>query len=519
METRSISLTTRAVEETATGFEFDALAVPYDVFSEIAPGYFEKIPQEAITLAETGVKLRLEHLETIGLVIDTRSESDGLYITGRISKTASGIDAATLIRDGAISGLSIGFRQLADPEITQTEETVQIIQRSIQIDEVSLVTFPAYPQTEIISIRNRKETPMTVEAPDATPIDSTTSAVIQGLESAVDRLERQFSTLTDRLTPQTPETDFNFRSYGEFVKAVVGDEELARRSYSGITTADDKTNRPAWVDRVVDRMTAKMRLTNLFTHTFDLPKNGMSIEFPQFGEDSIVVQKQGTEGADLPFGKITLTTGNAPVNTFGGAARVTLQQIERGSAQYLSTLFSRMAVHYAASIENATKELFAATVTSQLEKTKLDPKKAGTALTVNDLIALFIDAAQYFEDSDMLLEGIAVSPEIFKYLATLEESPKALKFKNAPDRSQGTISIPSLSGSFATLPVSIAPGKDTIAFYSSDALVVQEAPGAPFRLQDETALNLSKDFAIYGYAAHYVPDTAGILPVKLTPAG
>ncbi|XCB30288.1 hypothetical protein RQN30_02320 [Arcanobacterium hippocoleae] len=50
--------------------------------------------------------------------------------------------------------------------------------------------------------------------------------------------------------------------------------------------------------------------------------------------------------------------------------------------------------------------------------------------------------------------------------------------------------------------------------YSSEAIVVHEAPNAPIRLSDERDdTNLTNVYTVYGYAAHEV-QSAGIVPVK-----
>lgn len=493
----------RALDDQGTkGWEFDALAVPWDTPDTIAPGLTEIIPRDCLTPAES-VKLRFEHQDTIGRITETRSEEDGLYITARISDTSLGRDARALIMDGAITGLSIGFEPTVDPDITNDDELGTLItQRAGTIHEVSLVSFPAYKATTIQEIRHKEEEPMS---------DTTLAA----LSADLDALTRSVDLIAEKVNTAPTNPAPEYRSFGLYVKALATGDELAQRLYNGATTADDKTIRPAWVARIVDKMKRKQRVTELFTHRYDLPADGMSIEYPEFGEDSLAVAKQTTEGADLEYGKITLTTGSAPVNTYGGYSAVTRQQIERGSDVYLTTLFNRQALRYARAIEEATRALLTATIT-QRNESALDATKAATALTVNDIIALIVDAAQYYDDTDTTLDGLVVSADLFKHLATLDASPKALKFAQAApgDNTQGTLNLPALTGSTASIPVTLIPGTNTMAFIAADALEIKESSGAPFRLQDENIINLSKRFAVYGYAAHFAPDPAGILPVK-----
>ena len=56
----------------------------------------------------------------------------------------------------------------------------------------------------------------------------------------------------------------------------------------------------------------------------------------------------------------------------------------------------------------------------------------------------------------------------------------------------------------------------TAAFLDRESVTVWESGNAPFQLQDENILNLSKDYSVYGYAAHGVTLPEGIMPIKFT---
>ena len=53
------------------------------------------------------------------------------------------------------------------------------------------------------------------------------------------------------------------------------------------------------------------------------------------------------------------------------------------------------------------------------------------------------------------------------------------------------------------LTVIVNPALSANSFYvaSGDAIKTWESAGAPFRLQDENIINLTKDFSLYGYMA------------------
>ncbi|WP_349360074.1 HK97 family phage prohead protease [Stappia sp.] len=96
-----------------------------------------------------GIRLLWQHdpARPIGVWDALREDRRGLWVRGRIlTSTALGRDAAQLVRNRALDGLSIGFRTRSarrDPRAG--------VRRVFDIDlwEVSLVTFPLHPDARI----------------------------------------------------------------------------------------------------------------------------------------------------------------------------------------------------------------------------------------------------------------------------------------------------------------------------------------------------------------------------------
>lgn len=80
---------------------------------------------------------RIEHLSE-----DTR----GLRVIGRLSATRGGREAAALLKDGAIGGLSFGYRVKGSREGARRELT------DLELVEVSLVTFPMQPAARVHAV-------------------------------------------------------------------------------------------------------------------------------------------------------------------------------------------------------------------------------------------------------------------------------------------------------------------------------------------------------------------------------
>ena len=106
-----------------------------------------------------GIRMLFQHDpdEVIGTWTAISEDQAGLHVEGRINtETARGREILALLRDGAIDGLSIGFRTLrdeADPEIG--------IRTILEADlwEISIVTFPMLPDARISEVKNRRTLP------------------------------------------------------------------------------------------------------------------------------------------------------------------------------------------------------------------------------------------------------------------------------------------------------------------------------------------------------------------------
>lgn len=116
----------------------------------IVPGAFaESLAQRGAA----GVRMLFQHdpSEPIGVWLELREDTRGLFVRGRLlSEIARGREVLSLMRAGAIDGLSIGFRTVEGRTNPKTG-----IRRLSKIDlwEISVVTFPMHPGARVSAFK------------------------------------------------------------------------------------------------------------------------------------------------------------------------------------------------------------------------------------------------------------------------------------------------------------------------------------------------------------------------------
>lgn len=123
----------------------------------VAPGAFAK----SIASGVRPLMLWSHDLsEPIGAWTDVREDQTGLHVTGRLTlETRRGAEAYALLRDGALNGLSIGFRAVGFEE---REDGGRLL-TDIDLAEVSLVTLPSASRARVSSVKSGEITPRIVE--------------------------------------------------------------------------------------------------------------------------------------------------------------------------------------------------------------------------------------------------------------------------------------------------------------------------------------------------------------------
>jgi HK97 family phage prohead protease len=491
---------TRSFEIRATDTEkreVSGLAVPYNETIDIGGGWSERFEKGSVDL-NANVKLFRDHEDIIGVVTEMEESDEGLLIRAKISETVLGNETLNLVKDGAIRSFSVGFIPVTDEKKDKT-----IIRKKVNLKEVSLVAFPAYDKAEVLSVReetNQEEISMENTTPDYT-------SAIEEVRNHAEELERRLDVITSEKTPSVSAPQF--RSYGEYVKAVASGDVDAHRTFTGADSADT-IMKNAWVSDTVRILNAGRPTYSVFS-SGALPPDGMNVEYPKINTNTIDVANQAVEGDTLAYGKLTLTSATAPIKTYGGYTDMSRQVVERSSINYVDTAFRAMVAKYA-SVTNAAMRQQLITDAALFNQSALG---AWTAAEIIDSLAEA--AVKVNGDTGLPLEFILVSSDVFRLMAKTVDTldRPILSNTGATVNTYGNINPVGLTGNVLGLPIVVDPSLAALSFYAgnSGAITTYESSGAPFRLNDEEITNLTNSFSVYGYLGIAVTDPKALCKI------
>ncbi|MDN6380254.1 MAG: hypothetical protein L0K10_15135, partial [Brevibacterium aurantiacum] len=293
-----------------------------------------------------------------------------------------------------------------------------------------------------------------------------------------------------------------------------------------LTTSDVPSklvNKPGFIGDLTKRITERRRWTNKF-RSRPMPSKGMSVDYIKTLVTATIAEQENQLDALAKGSTFSVTPASSPVRTFGGAETVSRQVIDRSEAWALTGMFEAFGLQYGRETEAATKSYIV-----DLIDTILLENAAGTTVDVPadfgafDWIDAIVDSAGIFEDLGYSINELAVSSDVFKRLAAEAgtDGRPLLTVSGTGTNVVGEVNLPAASGELMRVQVSplhnAADG--TAAFIDPVAIETVESPGAPFWLQEDGVLNLSRDYAAYGYLAHINPHPRALLPVNFTTAG
>jgi HK97 family phage prohead protease len=148
--------------------KFETKAISDDIFEGYA-SFFNNIDayddiiekgafRKTISENRSRIKVLWQHdaNEPIGLPIDMTEDDNGLYVKAKISMTDAGKKAMTLIKDGVITEMSIGYDVVKDDYKMLGTKRVRML-KEVKLWEFSPVTFAANEKAKIMKMRGLLE--------------------------------------------------------------------------------------------------------------------------------------------------------------------------------------------------------------------------------------------------------------------------------------------------------------------------------------------------------------------------
>lgn len=206
MQIKSFSLKDGGVDIDARTFEGYASTWDKDLVGDIImPGAFTKSINEAFPAKR--IKVLWNHGEPIGMPIEMREDERGLFVKGKISKTARGDEVLELMRDSVVDTMSIGFTIPAGK--SELSGDVRII-REVRLMEFSPVTFAANPEAAITGVKHLSDLLKSERFSDSEKQE------LLALASNLEALVKQQPPVGTVVLPKPPELEAILASFKNF---------------------------------------------------------------------------------------------------------------------------------------------------------------------------------------------------------------------------------------------------------------------------------------------------------------
>jgi HK97 family phage prohead protease len=156
LETRIVEVEAFEVREGADGMHLEGYAALFNSRSENLGGFTETIKPGAFRgslKSRNDIKMLWNHdsgavlgSTRAGTLVLTEDER-GLRVSATLPNTSYGRDAAELVRRGDVTAFSFGFSMPARGGDEWSSDGTERVLKVVRLHEVSLVAFPAYPET------------------------------------------------------------------------------------------------------------------------------------------------------------------------------------------------------------------------------------------------------------------------------------------------------------------------------------------------------------------------------------
>ena len=474
-------------------------AVPYDTPTMIGGVEETFAPASFDPTGVIGKPLAWRHDAPVGVITEAANEPDGLYITANILDTVQGRDAATLAKAGAVKGLSVGFTPIKSLR-SKTGNAIRHI--TAQLMETSLTHMPAYSGAGITTIR--EETKMD---PEETTEETTVVSEDKEAREAIAQVRESVAKIEARSFTSEPAHPLaQYRSFGEYSKAVLNGEVESRALFDQVTGDNPGVMPPNWMLQVMGIIDLGRRVINGVGGPQSAGTAGMDINWPYFdGVLTDIVEAQANEKDEVNSVQISIEKGTATLATYAAGSDISYQLLQRSSPSYLDAHNRIMAASYATVTDRKfTKDLWDNGTGIQDYDFAADTTGAGFRE------AVFAASVSVEDATGAPATAVFVSTAVFTAIggwSTFQPEPYTVQ------NVSGVATASTLRVNVSGLPVIRAVYLDSNAAYNAvvtNGAAARWLEDGPRIAAAESVSKLGRDVSIYGYGV-----TAPFLPAGI----
>lgn len=481
------------------------IAVPYGVEATVGNGM--RVVFEPGSLPEDGPapKLIYQHdaAQPVGLVTGRAATDEGMLFSARLSDTAAGRDAMTLLADGVIDSVSIG----AEPLEHNMVGAVMHVTAARWL-ELSLVTIPAFAAAKITSIAASEPDPQPDPQPEPEEVvmSDTETIIPTAVYAAAPRREPRLPSAASYMAAMHAGGDAfveaqrvwaDYRDWhADPIQAAAGDEVLS--NIAGLVPV------PILGPVFEDLKYIAPVLSALGTRA--MPSNGAGATFirPTWTTHPTVAQ-QSTELTAVSATTAVVASNTVTKVTFAGSAQMSYQTLDFSDPALLQIMLQDLSGVYLDAIDNYAADNLLTAATS-----------AGVwDLTVVDLLKSIYDAAVVTAATNFLPTHIFVDPATWGLFGQLVDGSNRPIFPS--------IGLPGVNGvggngsasnygNMNPLGLQLVVDKN---FAAKTMVIINEKAFEIYRqdrgvLSVESPTTLGRTVSVFGYAATFKANAAMI---------
>lgn len=453
------------------------------------------------------IKLLSQHdvKKPIGKMKSFEVTDDAIYATFSISKSQRGNDALILAAEGLESGLSVGVDVLASKP---KQGVLYVTKASLQ--EVSLVTEPAFKSAQVTDIAASEENPEVVEETKPTEseqsVEDTTTDTVAAPEIEASAVEAARPTVAVTNVRERVKPISASEYLSASIKAAMGDDEARRVIYAADndTTTNTGLTLPQHMQEFVSTTIGGRPTIDAFS-TGVLPASGMSFTIPKLTTaptvDDVVAETDPISTTQMASSYITVDVKKA-----ASLQTISWELLDRSSPIFYDELIRELGNAYAKATDVA------------MLSAAISGGTAGTATTADaDGLQSYIateSAAAYGASGSFASNLVANSTWWAKIMAAQDSSKRPLYVAQNPMNASGTASGTSIRGSVLGANLYVDPffgagdGDDSMLLVAPDAATFYESPRRTLQVQVLGTGELQ--VAIYGYYGIAIKKPTGI---------